>query len=201
MTRSRSIRIAAGAFALALVVAACGDDDDNAADTTSAPATTAAAPATTAAAPATTAAATTPATTAAETPQLAAVTTAPIAADPSAENAVSLNAARSVIGAAALTRGPRWFVVADGELASSQSRREINKPAAAFDAALAEWAPRQQSSIVADDFSAALEGKGHRSGEHFAALDRRGSAQRSLSLRGVTRLSFSDEVMKSLDRT
>ena len=75
MTRSRSVRIAAGAFALALVVAACGDDDDNAADTTSAPATTAAAPATTAAAPATTAAATTPATTAAETPPTTASTT------------------------------------------------------------------------------------------------------------------------------
>ena len=59
---------------LASVVAACGDDDDNAADTTSAPATTAAAPATTAAAPATTAAATTPATTAAETPPTTAST-------------------------------------------------------------------------------------------------------------------------------
>ncbi|HZB41639.1 MAG TPA: hypothetical protein VE487_11765 [Ilumatobacter sp.] len=45
MTRSRSIRISAGVFALALVVAACGDDDDDDAgdaDTTSAPATTAA---------------------------------------------------------------------------------------------------------------------------------------------------------------
>src|SRR5688500_3490507 len=60
MTRSRSIRISAGVFALALIVAACGDDDDDeagCADTTSAPATTEAAPATTEAAPATTEAA------------------------------------------------------------------------------------------------------------------------------------------------
>ncbi|HZI45208.1 MAG TPA: hypothetical protein VFD53_08310 [Ilumatobacter sp.] len=60
MTRSRSIRISAGVFALALIVAACGDDDDDeagGADTTSAPATTEAAPATTEAAPATTEAA------------------------------------------------------------------------------------------------------------------------------------------------
>jgi hypothetical protein len=79
MTRSRSIRISAGVFALALIVAACGDDDDNAADTTSAPATTAAAPATTEAAPATTAAqATTPATTeAAPATTAATATTAP----------------------------------------------------------------------------------------------------------------------------
>jgi hypothetical protein len=43
MTRSRSIRISAGVFALALIVAACGDDDDDEAGdagTTSAPATT-----------------------------------------------------------------------------------------------------------------------------------------------------------------
>ena len=60
MTRSRSIRISAGVFALALIVAACGDDDDDeagGADTTSAPATTESAPATTEAAPATTEAA------------------------------------------------------------------------------------------------------------------------------------------------
>jgi hypothetical protein len=66
-------------FALALIVAACGDDDD-AADTTSAPATTAAAPATTEAAPATTAAqTTTPATTEAApaTTEATSETTAP----------------------------------------------------------------------------------------------------------------------------
>jgi hypothetical protein len=86
MTRSRSIRISAGVFALALFVAACGDDDDDdagGADATSAPATSAAAtPATTAAETPATTAAETPATTAAETPDTtaaAADTTAPAA--------------------------------------------------------------------------------------------------------------------------
>ncbi len=133
--------------------------------------------------------------TAAQSPEAATVTTALFAVDPSSENAVH----RSAV--AALTRGPRWFVAADGELASSKPRSEFNERAAATDAALAEWAPRRQSSFVADDFSAARAAKGHGSEEHFAALDRRGSAQPSLSLRDDARPSFGDEVVTALDRT
>lgn len=115
---------------------------------------------------------------------LAPVTTTLLTADPSSENAASLYAAGGgVIDVAAHARGPRWFVVANGEPGSPQSRRETNKRAAASDAALAEWAPRDQSSFAPDGFSAAPAPKGHASGERFAAPGRRGSAQHSLTLR------------------
>jgi hypothetical protein len=119
---------------------------------------------------------------AAQSPLLAAVT-APNAAESSSENVANLNAVGSgVIDAASLTRGPRWFVLANGELATLKSRREASKQAAANDAALTDWAPRHWRSFAADDVSAALTPKGRASGERFANIDRQASAQRSLSL-------------------
>jgi hypothetical protein len=139
--------------------------------------------------------------TAAETPETVGVSTALIAADHLSENAKLLNAAGSgVTGMAALTRGPRWFVVTSGEVASSKLPRETKELAAAIDAAFAEWTPRRRCSFATDDFIAAIPAKGHRSGEYFEAPERRGSVQRSLSLRDHVRLTFRDVVVKSLDR-
>jgi hypothetical protein len=134
--------------------------------------------------------------TAAETPETATMAMALITTDHSSGNAVSLNAADSdVIGVVAHTRDPWWFVVENGELASSKSRGEIK--AAATDAALAEWAPRHRSSFVADDFCAAVASNDHGTGDDFAALNRFGSAQRSLSLGDDMRLNLGGEVVFS----
>jgi hypothetical protein len=94
MKRSRSIRISAGVFALALVVAACGDDDDDGADATDAPADTDApatdAPATDA--PATDAPVTAAPTTAATEPTDAPATTTAASGTSGEGGAVDLSA-------------------------------------------------------------------------------------------------------------
>jgi hypothetical protein len=139
--------------------------------------------------------------TAAETAETATVSTPLITTDQSLESDSFLNATdSSVIDATAFSRGSWWLVVENGQFASPNSRSVINKPAAAFDAAMAELALRHRSSVVADEFSAAVAANDHGSGEHFAALNRPGSTPRRVSLRYHRRLTFGDEIVKSLDR-
>jgi molybdate transport system substrate-binding protein len=86
-----------GLAVLGLVAASCGDDDDNSAATTAAPATTAAA--TTTGAPATTAAATTTATPTTAAPTTAAATTAAAAAAGKVTGEIQVLAAASLTAA------------------------------------------------------------------------------------------------------
>jgi hypothetical protein len=104
------------------------------------------------------------------------------------------------VDVAALASVRPWFVLANGELGPSKSRRETNPSAAANDAVLAEWSPRHRSSFVANDVSAALAADGHQAEELFTAPIRRGRAPYGPSLRDEMRLSFSDEVETILDR-
>lgn len=133
------------------------------------------------------------------TPATAAVTTALSAADQASDEVMSRRAVGSgILDAAALTRGPQWFVLASGELSSSKSRREATAPAAATDAAFSEWAPQRRSSFVADDLATPYAGQSPGSREQLAALGRPGRAQRGSHLRDDSHLIFSDEIMKAL---
>ena len=134
----------------------------------------------------------------------AAATVAPIAGheNESAEDRGDLNPASDGATIAVPFSNSRWWIVAISyDLASSKSPRAANELAAGIDVALSEWAPRQQYSFVADEFSAAVNAKGDGSERSLLRVEGRGSVQRNLSFRDHMLLNLRDEVMKSFDCT